>query len=414
MKACGTNTRRGGYKLAQLCQAADFHPSTVHYYVKIGLLHKPRKIGLGLYLYDDAHLSKLNKIRTLRDHENLSLSKIKDRLQGDSEVDHHRDRMRKGEASRSVPAGLQEIRGTQQAEATRRRLLDVATELFSRKGYEGTTISDITRTLDMSKGSFYLYFRDKRELFTDCIERMTHVIEPEGTGEEISRQTDYIASQTKWTAAFLEAFPPCAGILNIVKIAAMGEDPGLAKKAREAIASIVKWIVRDFRKALAEGIVREVDEEFFAHVVLAVAENVGYKRMTEPNFDVQQCIEKYMDIIARGVLPRAVPSPEPRESRRLAGKITDVKGETVKVREISFGGKPYLAGRIGDGEVRVDTERIALILQDHTRPECPIRITMKDGEKTNLELDGNMILSAASSVGLYTVPFRRVRSISFE
>jgi len=101
------------------------------------------------------------------------------------------------------------------------------------------------------------------------------------------------------------------------------------------------------------------------------------------------------------------------EQRRRAGTITDVRGEKVKVREICFGGKPYLIGRIGEGEIRTDTERIAFIRVDHTGPDCTVEVTMTDGEKTVLKQDSNLILSAASSVGLYAIPFHRVRSISF-
>ena len=52
-------------------------------------------------------------------------------------------------------------------------------------------------------------------------------------------------------------------------------------------------------------------------------------------------------------------------------------------------------------------------LLDQTDPECIVEVTMLDGETSNLEQDGNLIVSAASSVGLYTIPFRNIRSISF-
>jgi len=413
VKAYGTNSQRSGFKLAQLCKTADFHPSTVHYYVKIGLLHKPRKVGLGVYLYDDSHLRTLKKIRTLRRSENLPLSDIKYRLRSDPEIDHETGTV---EARETVPGqqeGLPPVRGTELAGLTGTKILDVATELFSKKGYEGARISDITDTLDMSKGSFYLHFRDKRELFISCIERLAHVIVPEDTLEDIANERDYTVRQAKRTVAFLKAFPSYAGILNLVKMAAMGEDPSLAQEAKEAFASIVKPIVRDFRRAVAEGIVREFDEEFFAYAVLGMAENVGYKLMTDPNYDLHSSVEKYVDIISRGVLPQTAAHPEAQETQRPSGKITDVKGEAVKVREISFGGKPYLVGRLGEGEIRLDTEKIAFILLDHTGPDCIVEVTMTDGEKTTLEQDGNLIVSAASSVGLYTIPFHRLRSISF-
>ena len=413
MKTYGTNPKRSGYKLAQLCQTADFHPSTVHYYVKIGLLHKPRKVGLGVYLYDDSHLKRLNRIRNLRTSENLPLSDIKERLPFDPETDHPTGPAEAGEAGPSQPEGLPSVRGVEHKGLTRTKILDTATELFSRKGYEGTRISDITDTLDMAKGSFYLQFKDKRELFIACIERLTYVIVPEDLCEDIANERDYTRRQAEKTLAFLKAFPSYAGILNLVKMAALGEDPGLAQKAKEAFASIVKPIVRNFRRAIAEGVVREIDEEFFAYAILGMAENIGYKLMTDPNHDLSHSVENFVDLISNGVLPRAGAPPETAETRRPSGKITDVKGDAVKVREIFFGGKPYLVGRLGEGEIRLDTEKIAFILLDHTGPECIVEVTLTDGEKTTLVQDGNLIVSAASSVGLYTIPFHRLRSISF-
>jgi AcrR family transcriptional regulator len=305
------------------------------------------------------------------------------------------------------------MRGIEQDGHTRTKILDRATQLFSRKGYEGTRISDITDTLDMAKGSFYLHFKDKKELFIACIERLAYVMVPEDTWEEIANEQDYTARQAKRVVAFLKAFPSYAGILNLVKLAAMGEDPSLAKKANEAFARIVKPIVRDFRRAVDEGIARDMDDEFFAYAVLGVAENLGYKLMTDPNCDLYVSVEKCVDLISRGVLPEKGARLEAAEARRPSGKITDVRGDVVKVREISFGGKPYLVGRLGEGEVRLDTEKIASILLDHMGAGCMVEVTMTDGAKTTIEQDGNLIVSAASSVGLYTVPFHRLRSISF-
>jgi AcrR family transcriptional regulator len=412
MKAYHTKPIRSGYKLAQLCQESDFHPSTVHYYVKIGLLHKPRKVGLGLYLYDDTHLSRLSVIRALRTRENLSLSKIKDRFQAE-QTDVPSNQVRATEVPRVSTDTHPEVKSTRQAEATRQRLLDVATEFFSKKGYEGTTVSDITQAVQMSKGSFYLYFQDKRELFIDCIQRLSYLIVPEETWEEISREGDYTARQARRMTAFLEAFPSYSGILSMVKIAAMGEDPRLAHKAREAFDRILKPILCDFRRAVSQGMVRDVDEEFFAYVVLGMAENIGYKRMTDPDFDPRESVDKLVDLLAHGVLPRQETSEQTRNGEGRSGQITDVRGESVKVRELLFGGKTYLAGRIGEGEVRIETEKIAFLIMDHTVPECPAEVTMLDGKSSRLEPDGNTIISAASSVGLYTIPIRRVSSISF-
>lgn len=47
---------------------------------------------------------------------------------------------------------------------TRRKLLDAARQQIARHGYEATGVLDITEAADVSKGTFYLHFRDKEDL----------------------------------------------------------------------------------------------------------------------------------------------------------------------------------------------------------------------------------------------------------
>lgn len=48
--------------------------------------------------------------------------------------------------------------------STRNRIIEKAAELFNKKGYIGTSISDITNALEVTKGSIYGNFKDKNEL----------------------------------------------------------------------------------------------------------------------------------------------------------------------------------------------------------------------------------------------------------
>jgi len=50
---------------------------------------------------------------------------------------------------------------------TRKRILEAAQVLFSRDGYNGTNAKEITAEAGVSVGSFYAYFKDKKELFME-------------------------------------------------------------------------------------------------------------------------------------------------------------------------------------------------------------------------------------------------------
>ena len=56
---------------------------------------------------------------------------------------------------------------------TRERLIEVARQLFARKGIENTTMNDIASASDKGRRTVYTYFRNKRDIFNAVIERET-------------------------------------------------------------------------------------------------------------------------------------------------------------------------------------------------------------------------------------------------
>jgi AcrR family transcriptional regulator len=58
----------------------------------------------------------------------------------------------------------------QQRAFTRRRLLEVAQQLFAAQGYPETTVDDIARAAGASRATFYLHFKSKAELMGAAID----------------------------------------------------------------------------------------------------------------------------------------------------------------------------------------------------------------------------------------------------
>ena len=50
-------------------------------------------------------------------------------------------------------------------ERTIKKIVDVATRLFMKKGYDNTSIQDIVNEIKMSKGAIYHHFKDKEEIW---------------------------------------------------------------------------------------------------------------------------------------------------------------------------------------------------------------------------------------------------------
>jgi AcrR family transcriptional regulator len=55
---------------------------------------------------------------------------------------------------------------------TKEELLDAALELFSAKGYEGTSVRDIARSVGLSESGLYAHFNGKRAIFDAVFARL--------------------------------------------------------------------------------------------------------------------------------------------------------------------------------------------------------------------------------------------------
>jgi AcrR family transcriptional regulator len=55
------------------------------------------------------------------------------------------------------------------AASTRERLLRAAADVFARRGYAGTRVSEIAEAADLSNGALYAYFGSKSDLLVDAL-----------------------------------------------------------------------------------------------------------------------------------------------------------------------------------------------------------------------------------------------------
>jgi len=56
-------------------------------------------------------------------------------------------------------------------DTTKMKLLIAAEELFGKNGYSKTKISDITNSISVAQGTFYLYFSTKKDILVELVER---------------------------------------------------------------------------------------------------------------------------------------------------------------------------------------------------------------------------------------------------
>lgn len=400
-------------KIARLSEESGFSRSSIHHYLNIGLLHAPQKAGLNLSLYDESHLARLGQIRRMK-KEGRSLSQIKELMEDRQIPVSSRSATDDNEDSPRYLGSIgEESHAKKDTQKKRERILDTAIEFFSQKGYESTRISDITDALHMGKGTFYVYFKNKEELFIECIDRLTMIIVPEEAWDDIRNEKDYIRRGYRRGIAFLNAFPGFRGILNLLRIALGGDDPRLAQKARETFKILSTPMIKDIRKAMDDGIMRpDIDEEFAGYFLLVLAEGLGYWQMMDSRYTTEEAMELLSDFFSR-VLLRPEKMEEIEKGHAIFGEVTDQKGATTQLEEVCIGERPLLSGEMGEAAVEIELGRISRIDLRKRDAILLAEVSMIDGQQVMIEVDGNMILRGEASFGSFHIPLESVSYISF-
>ena len=385
-------------KISQLCKESGFKRSTIHYYVKIGILGPPKKLGLNLFVYDEKHLAQLKEIRRLREQENLPLPVIRDVLQ-------------KHEEQPGVLPG--KISEEKLAAQKKEQILKIATDLFSQKGYERTTISDIAGSLSMSRGTFYLYFKDKKELFIECIERLTLAIVPKEAWDDIRNEKDPVRRVYARGRAFQRAFPGFRGILNLVRQAMVGEDPLLAQKAKDIFRSMVQPLAKDFRRGIEQGGFREMDEELISYFSLALSEMLGFRLTMDDRYTLEEGLALLFNFTDHGILAQKADPPDKDQQKALEAEVLDQKGVKAVIKGIHFGGKNNLMGRLGKAELQLELQNLDLFRVRNSSEGCQVEVTMQDGQSVTLEVNGDTDMSGQTPFGRYRIPLKAISMVNF-
>jgi AcrR family transcriptional regulator len=348
-------------------------------------------MGRTVSLYDEGHLKKLKEIRQLKEEKKVPLSEIKGLLKDE---------------------GTPPIQNSQPDEDRKQQIIDKAVEMFSQNGFVGTKISDIANAVGLGKATFYFYFKSKENLFMECADRLATIIVPESAWDDIRREPDYINRQRKRGLAFLEAFPNFSGILNSLRIALRGNDPKLARKARDTFRTLARPAIKDLRRAVRDGMVREIDEDLIGYLILGAAESLGYALMMDSRYTVQEGVELFLDFIGKGILQSASEGTRNSGMRGAHWDVVDSQGNHMTVEDITIGGKTYIAGKIGEGELWVQLRDVASITTIKSAPAITTLVSMQNGEQVTLRIDGNPVLSGKFRLGQFFLPLGKTSQVA--
>jgi AcrR family transcriptional regulator len=180
-------------------------------------------------------------------------------------------------------------------EATRRRLMEAAEEIFGTKGFYHTSIGDITSRAGVAQGTFYLYFAGKVEIFKELVYHLSHELRA-ATEAAAQAAPNRIEAERLGIEAFYRFVDQHRNLYRIIRQAEF-VDEELYRWYYERLA---KGYTSRLRQAMERGEIRSVDPELLAWCLMAVSDYTGQRYVLWQDGN-RADTGALIDILSRGI-----------------------------------------------------------------------------------------------------------------
>ena len=160
----------------------------------------------------------------------------------------------------------------------RQQILTSARDVFAKRGYHAAKIEDIVAAAGVARGTFYLYFEDKRAIFEEIVDRtiarlgMSIVrVDPHDGARSVADQVR--ENIRRIVRILLEDFATTKILLSD----ALGVDPAFDRKLLSFYDEMSSLLEGSLRDGQALGIVREGDVRLMSWLTMGALKEVMFQ-----------------------------------------------------------------------------------------------------------------------------------------
>lgn len=191
----------------------------------------------------------------------------------------------------------------------RQQLLEAATWVFARKGYRRAGVSDIIARAGVARGTFYLYFDSKEQVFLAIVEnfhaRITRAI---GASDQAVAFDPSRGAPEALQAGFrrwLELFSANRDATTVVLKEASSIDPRFEKGFADLRNAAVDFFAARYRRFQDMGFVRRsIQPELMAHLLIGMFDELlNAFVLKDPDADLDALAKQLADFEWNGIRP---------------------------------------------------------------------------------------------------------------
>lgn len=174
---------------------------------------------------------------------------------------------------------------------TKRKIFETSMRLFSEKGYDATSIEEITATVGIAKGTLYYHFSSKEEIFNFLVEegmkllKMSMEIKTSKCETTIDKLKAIVLIQLKGIKKY-------ENILTIVMSQVWGNEPRNVL-CKEKVLEYIKVVQTIIEEGMTKGDIKPCDASVLACEIFSLTcSTLIYRRKCE-EFEIDTLYAEY-------------------------------------------------------------------------------------------------------------------------
>lgn len=158
------------------------------------------------------------------------------------------------------------------------KIIQAAVESFAQTGFDRTKMEDIAKRLDLSKGTIYLYFKSKEDLFLAICEHNMKEGDKEDAGLFVKKE--YVTSDAEQIYDNIRRREQGNDKVMLEMVAESARNPKLRKAMHELHVKVHNHVIEGVKNKIENGFLKkDVDAASLAIALVALYDGLAVNRM---------------------------------------------------------------------------------------------------------------------------------------
>lgn len=183
---------------------------------------------------------------------------------------------------------------------TKRKIFETSMKLFAEKGYEATSIEEITATVGVAKGTLYYHFSSKEEIFNFLVEEGIKLLQ-NSIDIKTAKRNNYIDKIKAIVLIQIKIVSKYEDIITILLSQFWGNE-NRNKRCQNQVFEYIDKIEKIVQEGIQKGEIKKGDPRIIASEIYGlICSTLIYKKRENTEIDVMKLYHEYENTVINGL-----------------------------------------------------------------------------------------------------------------